>query len=731
MAKLRRFPFYHQLEAMDCGATCLRMIARYYGRFYSLEYLRELTYLGKQGVSLLEISDAAEALGMQTLAVKTSFDRLSEDIPLPCVAHWEDDHFVVLYRASSQHVWVADSEAGKFKLDREDFLRGWAQDEEDGEPLGVLLLLEPTDEFYEHEGREASKASWSYVFSYFRRYRYLIIQLLAGLFVGGLLQMAFPFLLKGLVDVGIGHVEPKFITMMVMGLLFIFLTQVGVELLRRWVLLHMGVRVNIKLVSDFLAKLTRLPLRFFDSRMTGDLMQRITDHERVQYFLTSTALFSALSLFNFVAFSFLLLFWSGWVFAMFFIGTLFQLAWVYFFQYRKRELEYKRFDQSAENQGKLIELINGMQELKLHNAEAQKRWSWERTQSRLIRTGIDSLVIDQWQRSGADVLNELKNLLITFFVANAVLTGEMTLGMLVAILYVIGQLNAPIRQFVEFMRALQEAHFSLERMNEIHEKADEEDISQKITMLPEMGDLILDRVSFQYDGPNSPTVIRQVSLRVPKGKMTAIVGSSGSGKTTLLKLMLGIYPPTEGAVRLGDVNLDNIQQRLWRDKVGAVLQDGYIFNDTIARNIALGDEIIDKHKLLRAVKVANVQSFIESLPLGYSTRIGQEGLGLSQGERQRLLIARAVYKNPEYLFLDEATTALDTYNEMLITEELREAFAGRTVVAVAHRLNTIREADYIIVLEGGEVVEQGSHDQLYFARGAYHHLLRNQMELGA
>lgn len=728
---IRNFPFYHQLEAMDCGATCLRMIARHHGRFYSLEYLRELTYLGKQGVSLLEISDAAEELGMQTLAVKSTIDRLIEDVPLPCIAHWEEDHFVVIYRVNTKHIWIADPEAGKFKLTHEEFLEGWVSEEDREDQLGILLLLETTPEFYDRDGEGVDRSRWSYVWSYFKKHSTLLIQMGAGLLVGGLLQIAFPFLLKALVDVGIGHVEPNFITMMVVGLLFLFLAQTGIELLRRWILLHVGVRVNVNLLSDFLIKLTRLPLRFFNSRMTGDLLQRIADHERIQRFLTSTTLFSVLSLFNFVAFSLLLLFWNTWVFAIFFIGTLMNLAWVFYFQTHKRELDYKSFDQSAENQGQLIELVNGMQEIKLHNAETQKRWAWERTQARLIRTGMSSLRIDQVQQTGGDIINEGKNLIITFFVANAVLQGSMTLGMLVAIMYVVGQLNSPIRQFVEFMRAFQEAKISLERMNEIHRKDNEENIAEKITMLPETGDLVLDDVSFQYDGPNSPMVLQRVSLRIPKGKTTAIVGSSGSGKSTLLKLLLNIYDPTQGKVRVGDVNLENVQKKLWRAKCASVLQDGYLFNDTIAKNIALGDEIIDKRRLLRAVKVANIQTFVESLPLGYNTKVGKEGLGLSQGERQRLLIARAVYQEAEYIFLDEATTALDTFNEMLIMEELEETFARQTMVLVAHRLNTVRNADHIIVLESGEVVEEGSHDELYYSRGAYYQLLRNQLELGA
>lgn len=727
----KNIPFYQQLDAMDCGATCLRMIARHFGRYYSLEYLRELTYMGKQGVSLLGISDAAEHIGLQSLAVKTTFDRLSKDIPLPCIAHWNQEHFVVVYRATKTHVWIADPAAGKFKLTKEEFLENWISDTDEEGQFGVLLLLETTPEFFEQEGEKINKAGLAYVISYFKKYRGLIWQLLIGLLLGSILQLIFPFLIKAIVDVGINTLDLTFIWLVLVAQLILFVTQVGVEFFRSWILLHVGVRVNISLISDFLVKLTKLPIRFFDTMMTGDLMQRIADHERVQRFFSSTTLVSIFSFFNFIAFSIVLVYWKPKIFLIFFLGTALNIAWILFFMSRRRDLDYKRFDQSAENQGNLIELINGMQEIKLHNAEKQKRWAWERVQARLFRTGMISLRIEQLQRAGAVFINESKNVFITFVVAQAVIEGTMSLGMLVAVQYIVGQLNAPLNQLVEFIRALQEAKISLERMNEIHTREDEENLEGKITMLPEYGDLTMENVSFQYNGPHAPFVLKNINLRIPKGRITAIVGSSGSGKTTVLKLLLNFYQPTEGTIRVGDVNLASIQNRLWRSNCGVVMQEGFIFNDTIARNIALGDEIIDKQKLLKAVKVAHIQNFVESLPMGYNTRIGQEGMGLSQGQKQRLLIARAVYKNPEYIFFDEATTALDAYNEMLIMENLEDFFREKTIVIVAHRLSTVVNADNIIVLEGGEIVEQGNHEELTYLRGAYYQLIRNQLELGA
>lgn len=727
---LKNFPFYQQLDEMDCGATCLRMIARHYGRYYSLEYLRELTYMGKQGVDLLGISDAAEQIGLQSLALKISFDRLVEDIPMPCVVHWQQTHFVVVYHVTSKFVWIADPAAGKFKLNREEFEENWVSDLENGEPLGVILALETTPEFFDRDGEKINKSGFSYVFSYFQKYKQLIIQLALGLLLGSILQLVFPFFIKAIVDVGIGNVDHSFLWLIVVAQIALFATQAAVEFFRSSILLHIGVRVNISLISDFLIKLTKLPIRFFDSRLTGDLLQRIVDHERVQRFFTSTTLLSAFSFFNFLVFSVILLAWNWTIFFIFLFGTSLNVFWVLYFLRKRRDLDYKRFDQAAENQGNLIELINGMQEIKLHNAEKQKRWAWERIQARLFRTGLNALKIEQFQRSGATFINETKNLLIIFFVAKAVLDGDMTLGMLVGIQYIVGQLNGPINQFLEFSRSFQEVRISLERMNEIHTKEDEENVQDKITLMPEFGDLVLEKVSFQYNGPNSPVVLKQINLRIPKGKVTAIVGSSGSGKSSMIKLLLNFYRPSEGAVRLGDVNLNNIHNRLWRSKCGIVSPDGFIFNDTIAKNIALGDEIIDKIKLLKAVKAANIQNFIESLPLGYNTKIGAEGLGLSQGQRQRVLLARAVYKEPEYLFLDEATNALDAFNEMIIMENIEEIFHGKTLVIVAHRLNTVLNADNIVVLEGGELVEQGTHEELTYLRGAYFRLVRNQMELG-
>lgn len=726
------FPFYKQLDASDCGVACLRMIARHYGRHYSLEYLRDLSYLDREGVSLMGISDAAEKVGLRTLGVKAGFGRLQENIPLPCIAHWKQNHFVVVYRIVNGTVYVADPAAGKIELTEQEFLNGWISDVVNTEPQGILLLLETTPDFFSREGEKANRSSLRFLWSYLSQHQTLLRQLFFGLVLGSLIQLVFPFLMQALVDKGVqlGNLNFVYLILAAQGMLFV--SQVAVEFIRGWILLHIGTRVNINLVSDFLIKLMRLPMSFFDSKMTGDLLQRIYDNERVERFLTSSSLVTLFSIVSLAVFGVVLAFYYPPIFFVFFFSALLYFGWIALFLQRRRALDYRRFEQMAENQNTLIQMVNGMQEIKLHNAERQKRWAWERIQARLFRVNVQYLATDQFQRAGAAFINEGKNILISFMAAWAVINQDMTLGMMLAVQYIIGHMNAPLESLVQFILAAQEAKISLERMNEIHQRPDEEPADDpKVTVLPANGNLILQGVYFRYGGPHDPWVLKNLNLQIREGKTTAVVGTSGSGKTTLMKLLLNFYPPTEGHVRLGDLNLVNINHQLWRDRCGVVMQDGFIFSDTIARNIALGEEHIDRRRLLYAAKVANIQTFVEGLPLGYNTKVGQDGAGLSQGQKQRLLIARAIYKDPQYIFFDEATNALDAFNERVIMHNLEHAFRNKTVFIVAHRLSTVRNADHIIVLEKGEIVEQGTHQELTERRGAYFHLVKEQLELGA
>lgn len=728
----KKFPFYKQYDQMDCGPTCLRMIAKHYGKTYSLQYLREHSYISREGVSLLGISEAAEQIGLRTLAVKLTLEQLLQEAPLPCIVHWRQNHFIIVHHTTKRHVFVADPARGLIKMTIEDFKKGWLSDRKFGNDQGIALLLETTPEFYKTEGEELNKTGFRFLFSYLFKYKKLLVQLVLGLLLGSGLQLIFPFLTQSIVDFGINNQDISFIYLILFAQLALFLGQISVEFIRGWILLHIGARINISLISDFLIKLMKLPISFFDTKMIGDLLQRINDHYRIESFLTSTSLSTLFSLVNFVIFGAVLFFYNPLIFWIFLAGSVLYVAWILIFLKKRKDIDYKRFEQLSENQSKIIQLIKGMQEIKLHNSEKQKRWGWERIQAKLFKVNVKGLALDQYQQAGGFFANELKNILISFVAAKSVIDGQMTLGMMLAVQYIIGQLNGPLNQLISFIRTAQDAKISLERLGEIHNRKDEEDSEvAKVDILPESGDLVLKDLTFQYGGPHSPKVLKDLDVVIPKGKTTAIVGTSGSGKTTLLKLLLKFYEPTEGEILMGDLNLRNIRNRLWREQCGVVMQDGYLFSESIAQNIAIGEEVIDAMRLMQAVKVANIQPFIEALPLGYNTVIGDDGIGISGGQKQRLLIARAVYKNPNYIFFDEATSSLDANNESTIMKNLEEFFKGKTVVVVAHRLSTVKNADQILVLEKGELIEQGNHAQLTAKRGAYYRLVKNQLELGS
>jgi ATP-binding cassette, subfamily B, bacterial len=726
-----KFPILQQSDSMDCGPTCLQMVSRYYGRNYSLTTLRERCNIARSGVSLLGISEAAESIGFRTMGVKVGFNKLvGNDSPLPLIAHWNQEHFIVVYAIKNDKVSVADPAHGKMVYSKEEFIRCWASTINGEEPEGICLLLEPTPDFFNQEDEKPDKSGFSFLFRYLRPHKKFIFQLVLGLLLGSLLQLAFPFLTQAVVDVGINTRNLNFIWLVLIAQLILFVSRMSVEFIRSWILLHVSTRINISLISDFLIKLMRLPIRFFDTKMTGDIIQRIEDHGRIENFLTGQTLNVLFSMVNILLFGAVLAWYNLQIFLVFVFGSLLYFVWVWMFMKKRRTIDHKRFAQMSSEQSNLIQMIMGMQEIKLNNCEKQKRWEWERIQTRLFRVNVQSLSLNQYQQLGGLFFNETKNIVITVLAATAVLHGNMTLGMMLSVQYILGQLNSPIDQMINFAHAAQDAKISLERLGEIHNSEDEEPDVDRLKELPEKAGLNIDNVSFRYEGPHSPKVLDSVTIRIPPNKITAIVGNSGSGKTTLVKMLLGFYPPVEGQIKVGTVDLINFNQGWWRSRCGVVMQDGYIFSDTIARNIAVRDEVVDKNKLLYACKIANIQEFVESLPLGYNTKIGQEGTGLSQGQKQRILIARAVYKNPDYIFLDEATNALDANNEKVIMENLDQFFKGRTVVVVAHRLSTVRNAHQIIVLENGSITETGSHLELVERSGAYFNLVKNQLELG-
>lgn len=728
---MRKFPFYRQPDTMDCAPTCLRMIAKYYGKSISLQKLREYSETTRRGTSLQGMADASEKIGFKTIGVKISFKKLLNDAPLPCVVFWNERHFVVVYDIKKNKISVADPAHGLLEYEKQEFIDNWigkniSEDSEEG----IALLFEATHRLKENsDDKPEKKDGMGFLWKYLSNYKRFVFQLGLSLFSISLLQLIFPFLTQSIVDIGIQNKDLHFLYLILFGQLFVFFGRTIIEISRGWILLHLSTRINISLVSDFLIKLMKLPISFFDSKMTGDIMQRIGDHQRIEQLLTNQSLNVLFSVFNFIVFGIVLAIYSFPIFIIFLIGTLLYFIWISFFLKRRRDLDHKRFSQMSDERSKVLELIQGMQEIKLHNAERQKRWGWEHLQIRLFKVHINSLRLEQIQTNGANILNELKNILISFYSAKLVIDGSLTLGMMLSISYIIGQLNSPISQFVAFTFSYQDAKLSLERLSEIHNKEDEEPESKSFLYeLPINKTLTLDKVNFRYHGINE-NVITDLDLLIPANKITAIVGSSGSGKTTLMKILLRFYEPTNGKIKIDKTELNEISQYSWRNHCGSVMQDGFLFSDTIANNIAVGDEVIDKEKLLHSVKVANIRDFIESLPLSYNTKIGSEGMGISGGQKQRILIARAVYKNPEFLFFDEATSSLDATNEKIIMENLNEFFKGKTTVVIAHRLSTVKNADQIVVLEHGKIIEKGTHDELIAMNGSYFNLVKNQLQL--
>lgn len=727
----KKFPFYKQADFKDCGPTCLKIIAKHYKRNVSIQELRDLSETTREGSNLLNLSEASETIGLKSLGVKLSANAL-EEAPLPAVMHWNKEHFAVLYKIKKGTYYISDPAHGLIEYTQEEFIKHWignnaTVDTEEG----IALLLEPTPKFYDSDFKEEeSNFGFSFLSKYVLKYKTFIWQLIIGLIAASLLQLIFPFLTQSVVDVGIKNQDINFIYLILFAQLALFIGRTAIEVIRSWILLHLSTRINISLVSDFFIKLMNLPIAFFDARMTGDILQRINDHKRIERILTTSSLSVLFSMVNLVVFSFVLAYYSLLIFGIFAAGSFFYFLWIIIFLKKRKDLDYKRFSQVSQEQSKVIELINGMQEIKLHNAEKQKRWGWEFVQARLFKVSIEGLALEQYQSVGSQFINELKNILITVLSAKLVIDGDITLGIMLAISYIVGQLNSPISQLINFIREVQDAKISLDRLSEIHNKEDEEQRGdKKLTTLPKNLDFKLLKVSFRYTGSDQ-MVLKDLDLKIPANKITAIVGVSGSGKTTLMKLLLRFYEPNKGNIFVGNHDIRNISQKTWRRNCGVVMQEGYIFNDTIANNIAVGEDYVDKQKLAHAVDVANIQEFIESLPLSYNTKIGMEGVGLSTGQKQRLLIARAVYKNPDYLFFDEATSALDANNEREIMDKLDIFFENKTVLVIAHRLSTVKNAHQIVVLDKGKIVEVGNHDALIAQKGNYYNLVKNQLELG-
>ena len=730
---MKPFYIFFQHDSLECGVACLMMVCKYYRKEFQYSELTKVCNPTREGVSLLSIAATANLLGLRTICAKINVGKL-KTLSSPIILHWNQDHFVVLYKVKKgKTFYIADPGKGRVKYNIEEFQKHWISTLSGGEEKGTAMFLEPTPAFYEKKiGKQpAKKRSFRFLFGYIKKYRKYFGLIVLGLLLGSLLQLILPFLTQAIVDVGIKNQNISFIWLILLGQLMLTVSRTAIDFIRRWLLLHISLRINISLVSDFFIKLLKLPMSFFETKLMGDLMQRMGDHSRVNTFLTQQTLSIAFSFFSFVVFCIVLLSYNWLIFIIFMLGSLLYGGWLALFLKRRKLLDYELFEQQTINNNKTYEFITSMQEIKLQDCEQRRRWEWEDVQADLFEVQMKSLKLQQTQEAGSIFINELKNIVITVVAATAVIHGQLTLGMMLAIQYIIGQLNSPVEQLMGFFYSVQDVKISLERINEIHHVDDENEKQGLVTTVKEESQGIdLEAVDFKYDPHALRTIIDNVNLTIHKGKITAIVGASGSGKTTLIKLVLGYYPVLGGQITIGGTCINTINKKWWRRQCGVVMQDGVIFSESIARNIAVDDGEIDKKRLQRAAEIACIHDYVMGLPLKYNTKIGRDGIGLSQGQKQRILIARAVYKNPDYIFLDEATNSLDANNERMIVEHLDEFYKGKTVVIVAHRLSTVKNADQIVVLDKGRVVEIGNHEVLTQKRGAYYDLVKNQLELG-
>lgn len=726
---------FHQHDSMQCGIASLQMVCKYFGREYTLDSLSKLCFATTEGVSMLGINEAANTLGLHTACARISIAMLNE-APLPCILHWNQNHFVVLYKIKkSKKFYVADPGKGLVAYTLDEFKQHWISTNSNGEDKGIAMFLETTPAFftYKMQGEEKikEKRSFRFLFGYVKKYRKYFGQIILGLVVGSLLQLVLPFLTQSIVDVGIKNQDIGFVWLILLGQLMLTISRTAIDFIRRWLLLHISLRINVSLVSDFFIKLLKLPMSFFDTKLMGDLMQRMNDHSRVNTFLTQQTLNITFAMLTFVIFSVVLFFYNKLVFVIFLLGSILYGGWMTLFLKRRKVLDYELFEQQAINNNKTYEFITSMQEIKLQDCEQRRRWEWEDTQADLFGVQMKSLKLQQTQEAGSIFINEVKNIIITVVAATAVIHGQMTLGMMLAVQYIIGQLNSPVEQLMNFFYSLQDVKISLERINEIHQMDDENGKVGLQTSIEDKSEGIdIKDIMFKYDPHALRKTIDDVNIHIPQGKVTAIVGASGSGKTTLIRLMLGYYPVLEGQINIGNTDINKLNKKWWRRQCGVVMQEGVIFSESIARNIAVDDGDIDKERLLKAAEIACIKDYVMALPLKFNTKIGRDGVGLSQGQKQRILIARAVYKNPDYIFLDEATNSLDANNERSIVENLDKFYKGKTVVIVAHRLSTVKNADQIVVIDHGKVVEVGNHESLTAKRGAYYNLVKNQLELG-
>ena len=721
------FPVEYQMDSQDCGPASLKIIAKYFGKYYSLQYLRDQCGIRREGVSMLDLSTGAENIGLRTLAIKCTIDDIVNKVPFPAIVFWNDNHFIVVYRANQKYIWVSDPAKGRVKYTHEQFRKGWYPK---GETRGKLLAVEPTAEFKDAEAeKEVRRNSFLRILKYFVPYNKNFMLVFAIMLIVTLLSGLLPFISKAVIDVGIKTSDINFINMVLIGNIAILLSVTIINVARDWILMHITSRVNIALISDYLIKLMKLPVTFFENKLLGDILQRAQDHERIRSFIMNNSLALIFSTLTFILFSIILLVYNAVIFYIFIAGSALYVIWVLLFLNIRKKLDWEYFELVSRNQSYWVETVEAIEDIKIYNYEKHRRWKWEAIQAGLYRVNKCVLSVTNMQNLGAQFIENIKNMGIVFYCAMAVIRGDITFGVMISTQFIIGMLNGPLIQFISFIISAQYAKISFLRMNEIRQLDDEEDLLAigNSMIIPEDKTITLENVFFQYSS-NAPVVLRNVFLIIPQGKVTAIVGGSGSGKSTLLKLLIRLYKPTHGEIKMGGMNVQAINLRKWRNMCGVVMQDGKMFSDTVLNNIVLDDEHIDYDRLREVCRIAQIEDEINSMPKGFETKIGETGRGLSGGQKQRLLIARALYRNPEFLFLDEATNSLDVINEKKITDALSAAFKDRTVIVVAHRLSTIRNADQIVVLDKGVIVEIGNHETLMGKKGYYYALVSSQTQ---
>ena len=729
--RIRKFPYFNQHDYNDCGHTCIRMIAKFYKKNISTAKLKKLSDITFLGLSIKSLAELAEKIGFKSLVIKTDFNQLQQEVPLPCIVYWKQRHFVVVYKTTTKKIYVADPSYGLLDFNKKEFTDYWIG-KNTIESEGIILLLEPTLEFFKNTDDKGNfKPTINAIFKYVLIYKRYLIQLFLGVLTGSLLQLIFPLLTQSMVDIGINNRDVNFIYLILAAQLMLFVGKMSIEFIKNWIILHLGARVNIAIISDFLIKIMKLPISFFESKHMGSLLQRVTDHDRIEQFLNSTIIEILFAITTLVIYGTVIALYSLPIFFTFLWGSIIYFLWIVAFLAKRRRLDYTRFEQQSANTNALIELFTGMTEIKLNDAEIAKRWKWEEIQAKLFKVNIKTLGLKQLQEGGSLFINEVKNIFITVLAATQVVNGQITLGMMLAISYIIGQLNGPLLQIINMVTSFQDTKIALERIAEVYEQEDEEPTTKNLVpSISKQSDIQIKQLCFKYEGNYNSNIIDNLSMTIPHGKTTAIVGTSGSGKTTLLKILLKLHKPTQGDIYVGGIRIENLSAKMWRKNTGCVMQEGYIFSDTVANNIAVGNENIDFEKLYKATKMANIQDFVEALPLGYDTKIGRDGAGISVGQKQRILIARAIYKNPDFIFFDEATSALDATNEKIVMQNLNEFLKDKTCVVIAHRLSTVKNADQIVVLEKGRIIEQGTHTDLVLLKGAYYSLVKNQLELG-